>query len=388
MNKEKFKSSIYYISIILLIIKIYYSTSEIFQVPDIVSKMVTLAITGLLALKIIMEKYTIKQALIIGVMIILSGYTSVVVEDNNIFLTVLMIIGIKNVNLKTVLKIHLILNTITIMIHIIAYAVTFSISSNLVDSHFTSYGDLRHSLFLGHPNYSSLIILSTYINYMYLTYYNKKNYFKYILGIALIVFINFSTKSRTTMILLALTIILFFISSLKIKIKDKLRTKTKIRALQKTSKYIFVIFSIATFVFLILYSNFYTPLDVKLDDILSARIWNMKEAMKTSGVTILGQKIDYKANNITLDNLYARTITSFGIIYLAILSYLYITNNSKMKIRDYIIAIIFATCGLTEYLIINTMISVPLIILGDCLFNRGKNGESTKQISKYNSTDL
>ena len=123
MLKNINKTNLYYISVILLSLKIFYSTSQIFEIPDILSKAITLIIIILLLAKIYLEKYTLKQWKYILPIILITGYTSIRINEYNIVLTTLLAIGIKNVDLKKILKIIVYLNLFILALHIITYLI-------------------------------------------------------------------------------------------------------------------------------------------------------------------------------------------------------------------------------------------------------------------------
>ena len=74
MLKNINKNNLYYISVVLLSLKIFYSTSQIVTIPDILSKVITLTIIILMLMKIYLEKYTIKQWKYILPIILITGY--------------------------------------------------------------------------------------------------------------------------------------------------------------------------------------------------------------------------------------------------------------------------------------------------------------------------
>ena len=123
MLKNINKNNLYYISVILLSLKIFYSTSQIVVIPDILSKVITLTIIILLLMKIYLEKYTLKQWKYILPIILITGYTSIRINEYNIILTTLLAIGIKNVDLKKILKIIVYLNLFILALHVITYLI-------------------------------------------------------------------------------------------------------------------------------------------------------------------------------------------------------------------------------------------------------------------------
>lgn len=378
MKISKYKNIIFYIAFFLLLFKICYSTSDIFTVPDIMSKIFTVMIVLLFTIKIFAEKYNNKEKIMIIAIGIITMYTSYITKDYNVFLTFLLMTSLKSINLRDILKKIIIFFTIMLLVHIIVYTLMLIFDSPNIELYYTSDGEERYNLGLGHPNYASLIMFIVYMAFVYLNY-NKKNLaLEYIIGIIIIIIINFTTKSRTTMISIPIFMFLIYISRSG---KNIFKNMIKICA-----KYIFIIFSIGIIIFLTSNSK-YTKNDQKLDQIVSGRIWNMKKGFREDGISYLGHYIDRKDDRIILDNVYAKIIINYGIVYLFILSYLLVSNSKKMTDKDNAIMIIFCIVGMTEYLIVNTCISVPLIILGDCIFNRN-SGDEKNEISNCNYTSI
>lgn len=233
---------------------------------------------------------------------------------------------------------------------------------------------------LGHPNYVSLIIISTYLAYTYLIY-DKKDYLQYVIGILLIVLLGFTTRSRTAMLIIGLIMAMLIIS--KIKIKKEFIAKV----FKLISKYAFVFIAIFTFIFLCFGSKEYTVTDKKIDNIISGRIWYSEKGYRQNDLTLLGKGIPYDEQGLILDNLYAKSVVNYGIVYLFILSYLFVENNKYMKTNDNIVIIVFTIYSISEALMTNTTLSIPLLILGDCIFNRSfKDGDKERRISDIIST--
>ena len=132
MLKNINKTSLYYISVILLSLKIFYSTSQIFAIPDILSKIITLIIIILLLTKIYLEKYTLKQWKYILPIILITGYTSIRINEYNIVLTTLLAIGIKDVDLKKLLKMIIYLNLSILALHIITYLIFLYVNPDFI----------------------------------------------------------------------------------------------------------------------------------------------------------------------------------------------------------------------------------------------------------------
>ena len=169
MLKNINKTNLYYISVILLSLKIFYSTSQIFTIPNILSKVITLIIIILLLAKIYLEKYTLKQWKYILPIILLTGYTSIRINEYNIILTTLLAIGIKDVDLKKILKIIVSLNLLILALHIITYLIYLYINPDFVLFY---YAENRNCETQFYVRTSKLCFIDYYINIFSLHIFN------------------------------------------------------------------------------------------------------------------------------------------------------------------------------------------------------------------------
>lgn len=169
MLKSINKTNLYYISVILLSLKIFYSTSQIVTIPDVLSKIITLIIIILLLMKIYLEKYTLKQWKYILPIILLTGYTSIRINEYNIVLTTLLAIGIKDVDLKKILKIIVSLNLFILLAHVITYLIYLYVNPDFLLFY---YAKDRNCETQFHAGTSKLCFIDYYINIFSLHIFN------------------------------------------------------------------------------------------------------------------------------------------------------------------------------------------------------------------------
>lgn len=376
MKIETLKEKIYYSNLILLMIKIYYSISDIFHIPNILSKIITfyiiLSFCITLFLKIIdrNKNYTFLKKVTYCIIFILCIYSSYIADDYNIVLSYFLIIGIEDVDLKKVLKIIFRMNILFIAIHIIAYCINLGLNFMEISTYYTSTNEIRYNCFLGHPNEFSIILFSTYSIYIYLQYENL-HFYHYLYGLALCAFIYFVPKSRTSAIITMIFMILIFLSKLN---------KSFINYLLKwIAKYLFPVLSILTLIFLTQFNKFDDKTNEflgKVDTLLSGRIWYSERTYEEYGSTLLGQRIEYDEETLMynrkpiLDNLYVKCIINYGIIYLLLISLWFGINNKIMSTKQYVYIIVFAIIGICETHIINACIGIILLIVGSMGVNK------------------
>jgi len=377
INLDKLTENIYYTNVILLVLKIYYSISEIFVVPNFVSKLITFYILGTFLLSLIIntirKKYDLKINIIEYLVVILAFYSSLVSKDFNIILTCFLIIGIKDVDLRKTIEIILKVNVIIMSIHIVLYTFAWIFKIGNLELQYNSDGEPRYCFFLNNPNQFSIILFGAYSAYVYFKYEKIKPR-AYIIGLILSIFIYLFPKSRTSSIMSLLFVVLIAISKIDNKIIKKI--------IYFIAKYLFLIIFIFTLIFVTNFDNLKKNKFVwKMDTMLSGRIWHTNLAYKNYGLTLFGQNIDYDKvvkydKEIILDNFYAKMILNYGIILLLILAIWFIYKNKNMKLEDCVFLIIFSIVGITEFHMSNACIGIALLIVGA---NHSKDDKVTKK---------
>ena len=361
-TKEK-KITLYYIAIAIVTIKVILNTSQLIIIPEYVDNILTIFISFLFFLKLFAQKYTKKQIVIISIIGVLVLYISIVCNEYVIALTYLAIISIKGIEIKKVVKIMFITKLILISTHIIIYCL--SLNENTV-MYYTSNGEARHTLFLGHPNTVAGIIMWMIMEYIYLKY-EKVNIMTYLGLIILDVAIYYLTKSRTVLIAFSIFIILLIISK---KIKNK-------QILIAISRRILLILSLIIISLSVFYSKI--PNIDYVDQLLSRRISLGKIAIDNYGLTLLPHEINYDVvvkwedeyeMNLVLDSLYIRSAVSYGLIVLILIVYGFHKKSRYITIREAVFIILFAITGITENYVLNTYICFPLMFLGYILYEK------------------
>lgn len=367
-------NKIYYINLILLMFKIYYSTSDIFQIP----KMLSLGITMLilmnffvsLIIKTLLHKFTIKKFIITYVLLAMALYSSYITEDYNIILSYFLIIGIEDIEITRVLKIILKFNIIMLSIHILLFCLNGIISFKDIEIYYNSLGKIRYNFFLGHPNIFAILMVASYTIYVYL-HYEKLKLRDYLLGIILSLFIYLFPKSKTSASIIVVFILMVILA--------KQKKKGISIILKLLSKYIFTIISILILLYLFQYKNFDNKVNAYINEIntlLSGRIWYSEKAYEKYEYTLFGQYVEYETEtikynkNIILDNFYVKMIINYGVIFLLIISIWFIVNNKYMCLKDYVYVILFSIIGVFEFHISNACIGVTLLIVANAKANK------------------
>jgi len=371
-------NKLYYINLILLMLKIYYSVSDIIAIPKILSKSITFFIIAsfmcILFIKTLSKRFSKKQNIIYYSILAICFFSSIVSRDYNIVLSYLLVICIKDIDLKKVLKIILTINVVMLLIHVCGYILNLIFKFKDVVIYYTDDGNVIHNFLVGHPNHFALLLFWTYATYMYIRY-EKIKYTDYILGIILAIFLYIVPQSRTTSLASCVLIFLIFASKLN---KEKINWLIK-----TTSKYIFILFIICTIIIIPPYKKMNEELRFivdKIDAILSGRILYPHAAYEIYGYTIIGEYIDYEeiqcwGGPIIMDNLYGKILYNYGVFYAVLIGYLLISKNKQLKNEEHIYVIMFSIIAICEVHVLNACIGITLLMIGDIVQNRGVKNE-------------
>ena len=378
---------IYYLGIALITFTRLTQDSSLFNWSDTFITIIKLIAAGCFGIKLLMQKYT-KKEIIISIALILFGIITVVItEIQMVLLTTILLIGLKDIDIKKIIKIIFYEALVITSIHIVAYAYNCFFYKESIKILYTKNFEERHYVFFSHPNIFASIILGITIDWIYLYGIKMKKIYKYFVILVIAIITYKITLSRTNLLLF----ILLFIGLIFVDLNKK-----NINAImKKIAKYGFVIISLITVLFLNFYnSDSQNKYIEKMDDLLSDRITLGLIARDTYGVGIFPrfvdfeQKLDFRyGKKLVIDNFYMRYSISYGYISLVILSILVCKASEKCNSLEQLYLIIFAAWGITEGVIFDVGICIVLLIMADKILNCKKDVELVRQEEEQELND-
>ena len=358
---------IYFFAIILLLIRYTLQVSTLINVSSSSSFFdILLIISYLLLFLKIIYKESIRN-LIIYAIIILFAIISYVNSKMTDYLTlVLVVIATKNIEIKKIVKFLFEYYLIILIVHIIAYVLMMLLDSSSI--HVIQRDTIsRYSFFLGHPNTFAALIAWTNIMYLYLKY-EKINKLDYIGSFLVAIFIFFVPNSRTSALLLILTIILIVIF------------KSNKRKLINIFKFALPIISITMFI--ILFNNDQIDFISKLDSFFNARIRLAIAIYENFGIAMFGVyvpfgeelKILYKygLTQLTVDSTYYSLLFSYGIVntIIFLLVYTRICLKKQTESKIILFLVIWSIYAITETLALSPILCFPLLFATELIEKR------------------
>ncbi len=329
----------------------------------------------ILSLKLIKDKYTKRELIFISISIVIGIITFLATKRPTLFLTVLCLIGMKNVSVDDIFKKMFDVRIITFF-SVIVLAFIGIIDNTKFEIWRNGEMSTRYALGFGHPNTLHLSLFILIALYIY-NRYEKLNIFEYIIMIALNFFIYHFSVSRTGMVGTLILIILCAISKLKF---EKIK-----RIIVRVPKILFIVLFIFSIVTGLLYGK--VEFINKLDRIFTGRIAYSNYYLQTYGFSLFGNNIQNDTNAL-FDNGYLYMYIQFGIVGLLYLSTLFSKIFSIIRknfdVKKAVLVISFLIYIFTESFSPNIFMNIILLFAAEWIFPNKKLGDETNNGQENN----
>ena len=322
-----------------------------------------------LAIKVLTTKYTMREFLILYLLLGVSAMCWLRVGEKNIMLITLTLWGIKNVDLRELIKgtigIRLLGTTLTILFACVGI---FDIQKSMDMA--TDYSTFSvYALGYTKPNTTFYIIFLTLTLILYLNY-DKLNFWYFIVSMAICYTAFKATYCRTGMIV--------FCGMWALIIIDKLLKKKRIYKLLCFQVPLFFMVSIAAMAF---YQRA-NPIWFKINRIFNGRIEISNNYHKRYGVTLFPKpaQIFWDMNATTMDNFYIYLFVSCGVI--VALGFVYFATKAQLRLyeqgktQEILFFTVFMVYALLEQGPFNPVLNPFILLLGNLIYRDFKVGEN------------
>ena len=363
---KKRKEILYFIPFALFCFIALSGGSTILQLNDSIKIILYLIIMLLFGLKILIDKLSKKEAIIYFFIGIISLYTYIKVGAIFFLINFLAIIALKNVNIKTVVKIDILIKSIFLITHFIAYGIDYFFDYSSVEQLIVDDGNrIRHALYFTHPNIASALMFWLVMDFFYL---KKELKFQHIvIGTIAMVVMYLITKSKTTPILYIMFLIIYYLYYL---FKNKKIYLTIINIMQR---YIVEVITILSIAMAILYQYNIHLITASLNAITSGRVYYSYIAIRDFGINLFCNPEAVNLENyLWIDNFYIRAAVLYGLVFVILLIIMekLVKREKNENIFDKILFIILAISLFSEYFGIIAGNSISLLLLGNLIINR------------------
>ena len=319
-------------------------------------------IVSILLFSIVMlhKKYEKVEYVIYGILCVFTLYTSIRIHKMLFFINLLAIVASKEIELKRVVKVDIVIKTIILLIHCTIYIYQYIFNYAIIeDTIIMDLGRNRHALYFNHPNLVAQIVLWLAFDILYLKQCDKKSI---ILTFILLLITYMVTDSRTMFLMYIVFLMLYYGKNLF----NEKNYKKIIDFIQKFSIDILAIFSLI----LALLSDKGLYIVGLINKLTSGRVYYSVIALDKFGINLFPNVSAINIEDYTLvDNFYIRAMVLFGIIFIILMSIMtkLIGKDENMILK--IIIIVFAINLFSEYNSISIGNAIPLLLMGNIIIN-------------------
>lgn len=387
-NKTKLSQTFFFISMILIIFIRITQDSELFNFNDTIVNIIKIIAGICIVIKLFMQKYSKKSFIISIALTILGGITLLMTKTFYPLMTILILIGMKDISIKKIFDIIIYETIIITLVHGSVFLINLCFNPETIDYINTGDRMYRYDSYFGHPNTLACILLGICMNVIYRNYDNNKftivKQLGFIMIMTMITYIL--TKSRTILILY----LCFFVGLI---IVNKCKANIIQKGTLQISKYIFPILSIIILLFLQFYPMLGDGVNI-LDNIMSRRLTLGILAKEEYGMTIIPQYVEYQqkvqwenkyTSKLILDNAYMVLAINYGIIYMVIVSIVFYSASEKCNNIERLYIILFSISCVTESFGFNIAMCGVLYIVVDKLLNNVEKFEERSECSDINN---
>lgn len=335
-----------------------YSISKAFRpsaLIDIPSKWIYYACVVLIVPKVVLTKYN-KKEIVVNILIFsltLLGYYFF--KMRNLYVLPLVLIGVKNVNIKKVIKVVFVASIIFVVIHTVGYFYFhFKDGGTLVNLPLFDRGPNRSMVCCKYYNdYGSMCTMAI-MQYIYLTDRNKNRLMKVIV-LSLLSFVIYAIGTSRTALIIALMLIMYLL------IENNNLLNSKLYLLKIIIFFFVVIISI---------SMFYMDLDnsfvMILNNLLSGRVVLSNMGYHNIGLTLLPNVAKLSENTLAFDNFVVYIFLQYGLLIacgvLGLTMYLCVFRKHK-SITDYLAIVMFIWALTERFNYYVTLTIVPMLVM-------------------------
>ena len=374
--------SIVNVSILCMVVKNFMETSAAIPSISLIDNLLVILYIVCVVLLIIKKKYNLRELLLIGTISFALLYTSIVTGYSDPIISFLFIVAIKDKNIDDIICIIYKYYCAMLAVHIICTIPLALTSSICMVMHIR--GIDRYTLGFIHPNAAGSKFFTIMMLYLWVKKNKKTNLF---LEIIVSTGVYFLCRSRTAYMLSLMTIFIAYLMKKNNHAIDSLINKLAGVVFPSTAALIYLLIK--------LYET-RNPLAVIVNDALSGRINLAAYALNRVGFTIFGRSIDfygalssysarYAINDFTFDCIYSFIFCSMGLVYLGILSILFLKLASEKQVWINAAIIVWSLYAVTEVSGLNGFNLFPIFYL--VILINGKSLKFDNQVKEVEVSD-
>lgn len=354
------KIFLYYLAFALLVFHRLLQSSVFITLPETISHFFIVSSSLLFIMKIILDRYKPYQLVFILLLTTLSSYVYYITSISFILTTFLAIISIKDINIKTVLKIDIVLKSLSLIFHAAIFALDyFTDFAPVYEQIEETTKGISSTLYFSNQNTTGLF--ATWLAIDLICLKDNPKVRNFILPTLIVIIAFFITKSRTP-----------FYSYLIFLALQFLRNEKIINIIQKLVYPVCIAISI----YIVKFLNVNGTLFNVFNNMFSGRIWYSIQAFNSTNLQIFPNANNAKLfSSFVIDNFYIRCFVFYGLITIILFYIPHLLLPKKGALQEKRVSIITSLYLFFESAIANVSFGAPYLIIASAIANRETKNE-------------
>ena len=389
-NKLRFHQNLFTLALIILIIKNMTDSSGLFKKPMWLDNLMVMTFILVIGIKLFTQSYTYARFIAFLLLWVLCAYTCITCKYYYLVYSSLTVCAMQDVDLTKTLAVTCRIKALILAVHTSVYVWDLFFQPWLVTY---SYRDnvRRMTFFMGHANTFSMYVCWTLLEYLY-SRYKKMHMIELVVVWGINTLVYAFCDSNSSMIIMTFVCLLTFFSK---KLKGT-AMKVYEAVITFEARYLYAFLSGFFIVLIIGYVNgLFSALFMTLSDLFTGRLLFGAIAYDMKGVSLIGKAISFPEklywrghwiDSMVFDNCYIWMFVCYGVVYLILISAVFMRLGKKMTLIDKIFIVSYALYTMMEAYVMNTGLVFPLLILGPYIMaSQGKevNRAAKKEVKRY-----
>lgn len=372
IENKKLKDLLYLIGIAIFAFSRIWQYSLIFDLTSKINTVLRIFTFVLLLPKLLLQKYSKNELYVCLSLVIYTILCIVLGGDNNLIIIPCILLGLKDIDIKKIIKIIFIINISVITIHFVCFVINYYLNNQELLSifHFM-WTDGNNNLMFRNRNMFAIRYMCAIMQYIYITNRDDKRFIKTIVLLLISIFVFQISNSRVCFLMCIILIMFMLLENNKLLIKYS----ELIKSLS------FIISVIFTLIMIIVGNNMDNSLCIKIDNLLAWRPHYLSEMCNYVGINVLPNIEKFNSIKehfgnfvvIVPDNSYIALLLKWGVvlaILLLLIVYYFVFRNKNDLITNYFISAIFLFFTMEYFSNEYIIYIVPLLVMSNYFNNK------------------
>lgn len=379
ITERQIRSRIFfYIGVAILAVKVFFSYSAFFSIPERLDQAMVLLGVLCLVLKIVFQQYNMKSILCVAAIGVIACVCALNSRDYAALLSVLVICSFQWISIESFIKEMLWIKAGFILIHVVLYGIRYWLDSGQLSILYRN-GEMRHSFGMTHANFFAMMICWMLLEWIYLNF-ERLSWIMFCGGLIVQITVFAFTLSRTGFLIVMLALVMIGLSKW---------SSAAVWVIRQASMYTYTGLMLLS---LWIAQNYFETggivkkILLKVNDMLTGRLNMWAVAYHVYGFAPLGQRIigngkmewneTYQITQLIVDNTYIYFAVKCGMLLAVMFGFLFFLVGREKMPKKNIMIVAMSVFAIMESFSSNIFLCFPLSFIGYRIYYQNEIGSN------------